>query len=114
MTSINEECRAARAAKAVISTLSTTTRPNSTSLAPLHHAYRIVVLHLSDEGHLNEARRNVGIALSTLIHSQPTPEKIDKAKGAVENWISELRSAVSSGDNQSPRLRPEPLFSGKR
>jgi hypothetical protein len=88
MTSINEECRVAKAAKAVISALSATTRP--TSLAPLHHAYRIAVLHLSNEGPLNEARKNAGIALSTLIHSQRTPEKIDNAKGAVEDWINQL------------------------
>jgi hypothetical protein len=92
MTSINEECRVAKAAKAVIGALSPTTRPNSTTLAPLHHAYRIAVLHLSNEGPLNEARKNAGIALSTLIHSQPTPEKIDKAKSAVEEWISQLRN----------------------
>jgi hypothetical protein len=92
MVTINEECRAAKAAKAVISTLSTTTRPNSRSLAPLHHAYRVAVLHLSNEGPLNEARKNAGIALSTLIHSQPTPEKIDKARGAVEEWINQLHS----------------------
>jgi hypothetical protein len=93
MVSINEECRAAKAAKAVISTLSTTTRPNSKSLTPLHHAYRIAVLHLSNEGPLNEARRKVAVALSTLIHSQPTPEKINKAKGAVEEWIIQLGKA---------------------
>ena len=93
MVGINEECRAAKAAKAVISTLSTTTRPNSKSLTPLHHAYRIAVLHLSNEGPLNEARRKVAVALSTLIHSQPTPEKINKAKGAVEEWIIQLGKA---------------------
>jgi hypothetical protein len=93
MTNTNEECRAAKAAKAVISTLSATTRPNSKSLTPLHHAYRIAVLHLSNEGPLNEARRKVAVALSTLLHSQPTPEKIDKAKSAVEAWINQLRAA---------------------
>ena len=92
MVSINE-LKAAKAAKAVISTLSATTRPNSKSLAPLHHAYRIAVLHLSNEGPLNQARRKVAIALSALIHSQPTPEKIDKAKGAVEDWINQLGKA---------------------
>jgi hypothetical protein len=93
MVHIQEELKAAKAAKAVISTLSPTTRPNSTSLAPLHHAYRIAVLHLSNESPLNEARKNAGVALSTLIHSQPTQEKIDKAKGAVEGWINRLRAA---------------------
>jgi len=89
MVSINE-LKAAKAAKAVISTLSPTTRP--ATLAPLHHAYRIAVLNLSNEGPLNEARRKVAIALSSLIHSQPTPEKVEKAKGAVEEWINQLRT----------------------
>jgi hypothetical protein len=90
MTSIDKELEAAKAAKAVISALSATTRP---SLAPLHHAYRIAVLHLSNEGPLNEVRKDAGIALSALVHSRPTPEKIDKAKSAVEEWIRQLGKA---------------------
>jgi hypothetical protein len=91
MTSINKELEAAKAAKAVISTLSATTKP---SLTPLHHAYRIAVMYLSTEGPLNEARREVAVALSALVHSQPTPEKIDKAKSAVAEWINQLRSTA--------------------
>jgi hypothetical protein len=91
MTSISEECRVAKDAKAAIGALSATTR--RTTLAPLHHAYRVAVLHLSNEGPLNEARKNAGFALSTLLHSQRTPEKIDKAKGAVEEWINRLRTS---------------------
>ena len=89
MTSINKELEAAKAAKVVIGTLSATTRP---SLASLHHAYHVAVLHLSDEGPLNEARRNVAVALSALLHSEPTPGKIEKAKTAVEEWINQLRA----------------------
>ena len=88
MTSIDKELEAAKAAEAVISTLSATTRP---SLTPLHYA--IAVLDLSDEGPLDEARKDAGIALSVLVHSQPTPEKIDKAKSAVEEWIRQLGKA---------------------
>ena len=51
-------------------------------------------MYLSTEGPLNEARREVAVALSALLHSQPTPEKIDKAKGAVEEWINQLRSTA--------------------
>jgi len=40
----------------------------------------------------NEARGNVGIALSNLMHGPPTPEKIEKAKGAVEEWLKRLAS----------------------
>ena len=90
MTSIDKELEAAKAARAVIGTLSATTKP---SLSPLHHAYRIAVLHLSDKGPLNEARKDAGIALSALVHSQPTPDKIDKAKSAVAEWIKELEAA---------------------
>jgi hypothetical protein len=89
MTSIDKELEAAKAAKAVVSTLSATTKP---SLAPLHHAYRIAVMYLSTEGPLNEARREVAVALSALLHSRPTPEKIDKAKSAVAEWIKQLRA----------------------
>jgi hypothetical protein len=89
MTSINKELEAAKAAKAVISTLSATPRP---SLTPLHHAYRIAVLYVSNKSPLNQARKNAGIALSSLIHSRPTPEKIDKAKSAVAEWIKQLRA----------------------
>ena len=92
MASIEEELRTAKAAKAVISTLSTTIF-TSKSFAPLQHAYRIAVLHLSNEGPLDEARRNVGIALSNLMHRPMAQEKIDKAKGAVDEWISQLRAA---------------------
>jgi hypothetical protein len=58
MTSINEESGVAKAAKAVISTLSTTAKPNSTTWAPLHHAYRIAVLRLSNKALSTEARKN--------------------------------------------------------
>jgi hypothetical protein len=89
MTSISKELEAAKAARAIISTLSATTRP---SLAPLYHAYRIAVLYLANEGPLNQARKNAGVALSALLHSQPTEEKIAKAKSAVEEWIKQLRA----------------------
>jgi hypothetical protein len=42
---------------------------------------------------LNEARANVGIALSNLMHSLPTPEKIAKANSAMDGWIKELEAA---------------------
>jgi hypothetical protein len=43
---------------------------------------------------LNEARANVGIALSILIHGMPTQEKIDKAKFAIDVWIRELEGSL--------------------
>jgi hypothetical protein len=48
------------------------------------------------EGPLNEARDEIGAALSILIRaledSSLTTEKIDRAKGAVEEWIDQLRT----------------------
>jgi hypothetical protein len=91
MTSVNEEKRAAKAARAVIRALSTTT-VNSVSLVPLRHAYRHAVLNLSSEGPLNEARKEVGIALANLIHHPKAQDKIDKAKVAVEEWMQQLHA----------------------
>jgi hypothetical protein len=74
MTSINKELEAAKAAKAVISTLSATKR---SSLTPLHHAYRIAVLHLSNEGPLNEARQKRR-SCALRFNPQPTDSREDR------------------------------------
>jgi hypothetical protein len=91
MVSISEELKAAKAAKAAIDTLSASA-PDRKLLPTLRNAHRIAVIHLSSEGPLNEARGKAGIALSNLMHWPPTPEKIEKAKGAVEEWINQLRT----------------------
>ena len=44
----------------------------------------------SNEGPLNEARQEVVIALSDLIHGPPTQEKIERAKDAIDIWVVEL------------------------
>ena len=94
MVSIDEEFQAAKAAQAAIKVLLTTTF-NSTVVKTLRKANQAAILNLSSGGALNEARRNVGIALSNLIHGPPTPEKIEKAKGAVEEWLKRLASKGS-------------------
>ena len=43
---------------------------------------------------MDEARANVGIALSNVIHGMPTQEKIDKAKRAIEAWMRELEGSL--------------------
>jgi hypothetical protein len=96
MVHINEELKAVKAAKAAINALSTAT-PKSAVVATLRKSNHVAVLNLSSGGALNEARGNVGIALSNLIdqHGPPTPERIDKAKRAIDAWIKELeRSSV--------------------
>ena len=89
MVSVDEELKAAKAAKAAIDALLITTR-KSEVLATLSKAKRCAVLNLSSGGNLNEARANVGIALSGVMHSRPTQEKIDKTRAAINDWIREL------------------------
>jgi dihydroxyacetone kinase-like predicted kinase len=95
MVSINEELKAAKAAKAAIDFLLTAT-PKPAVLATLNKAKYAAVLNLSSGGFLNEARGNVGIALSNVIHGIPTQEKIDKAKRAIETWIRELEASPAA------------------
>jgi hypothetical protein len=97
MVSINEELKAAKAAKAAINALSMAT-PKSAVLATLGKAKNAAILNLSSGGALNEARTYVGIALSNLIHDHgpPTPQSIDKAKRAIEAWIWELEASPAA------------------
>ena len=91
MISIEEELKAAKAAKAAINVLLTTT-PKSVRCCNAQQGQSCCNLKPVKRRSLNEARGNVGIALSNLLHGQPTPEKIDKAKVAVDAWINQLRT----------------------
>jgi hypothetical protein len=93
MASIDEELRAAKAAKAAIDVLLTTPTPKSAVAATIRTANTAAVVNLGRGGALNDARVNVGIALSTLIDRPPTPERINNAKAAIEAWIKELEAA---------------------
>ena len=95
MVHINEELKAAKAAKAAINDLLRAT-PKSAVLATLGKANNAAILNLSSGGALNEARAKVGIALSNVIHGMPTQEKIDKAKSAIEAWIRELEASPAA------------------
>jgi hypothetical protein len=86
------EIKTAKAAKAAIDAL-LTAKPKSAVLATLRTANHVAVVNLSSGGALNEARANVGIALSNLTHGPLVPEKIDKAKRAIEAWIKELEAS---------------------
>ena len=89
---MGEELKAAKAAKAVISVLSAIT-PRSAVATTIRTAIDAAVLALGSGGALNEARTNVGIALSNLMVGPPTPERMDKAKTAIDAWIKELEAA---------------------
>ena len=91
MVSVDEELKAAKAAKAAINALAAR---KSEGLTTLKHAYRVAVLNLSGEELLNEARGRVGIALSNIMHGQPTEEKINKAKSAIDTWIANLERSL--------------------
>ena len=96
MTSINKELEAAKAAKAALNAWLPTT-PKSAITAALRQANTVAILNfLRQRGAadaLNEARKNVGVALSTLFDRPFKQEKIDNAKSVVENWIKELEEA---------------------
>ena len=94
MVSINKELEAAKAAKAAIDALSTSTK--SAVLATLVKAKHAAVFNLSSGAALNEARSKVAIALSIIMHGLPTPKKIDKAKRAIEAWIRELEASPAA------------------
>ena len=92
MASIKEELQAAKEAKAMVGAL--LTRPISTVSAELRKAKTIAVVNLGGGGGaLNEARANVGIALSNLMDRPPMPEGINNAKAAIDAWIRELEAA---------------------
>jgi hypothetical protein len=91
------EIKIAKAAKAAIDVL-LSAKPKSAVLATLRTANHVAVVNLSSGGALNEARANVGIALSNLIHEHgpPAPEKIEKANRAIEAWIKEIEASAAS------------------
>jgi hypothetical protein len=92
MGEINEELAAAEAAKTAIDDLAKATA-KSVPLATIKAARQAAILNFSSGGDLNDARGRVGIALSNILDGQPTQEKIDRAKSAIEVWIWELKAA---------------------
>jgi hypothetical protein len=92
MVSIAKQLEAAQAAKTAVNTLSIRTSKTSISTA-LRRANLAAIQNLGKGGALNEARVNVGIAISNLIDGSPTPERIEKTKGVIDAWIKELEAA---------------------
>jgi hypothetical protein len=80
MVIVYEELKAAKAAKAAIDALLTTTR-KPVVLATLGRAKHCAVLNLSSGGTLNEARAKAGIALSGVMHSRPNAREDRQGEG---------------------------------
>jgi hypothetical protein len=89
---MDDELKAAKAAKAAVNDLMRATA-KSGPLAAIRAARQAAILNLSSEGSLNDARGRVGIALGNVMDGLPTQEKIDKAKSAIDVWIWELEAA---------------------
>ena len=96
MIGINEELKAIEAARAVLSP-----NPNSNAtikvLRQAKYVAALAMTTLPSDKPLNDARHAVVITLSDLVHAletDPTPqqEKIDKAKGAIRNLVSDLKA----------------------
>jgi hypothetical protein len=97
MVSIEEELKAAEAAKAALSTLSAAPLSEAT-IKTLRDTRGTAIRAMSvfpSEALLNDARYNAGMAVSDLATNPPTAEMINKAKVAVEEWIKCLTSKKS-------------------
>jgi len=93
MTTDEQELKTAEAAKETLSAL-------DISPATLRDTKDTAIRAMSvfpNEAPLNDARLTVGLAFHELIQTlkdgQPPKEKIDRAKGAVEEWINQLCQA---------------------
>ena len=84
MVMIDEELEAAKAAQAVISTLSTSAL-NSNVVAALRSAASVATNAITTFS--SEGPHTVGIALPDLIRGPLTQEKIDNAEGAIGVWM---------------------------
>jgi hypothetical protein len=91
MAGIGEELKLARQAKAVIEA-----KPRKETLAVLRKANILAAAQMttfSSAGPLNDARHKLGLALPPVMQAQPSQDKIDNAKAAIEAWINELEAA---------------------
>jgi hypothetical protein len=97
LVGINEELKAAEAAKAALST-----NPNGKeTIRVLREAKYIAALAMTtspSDKPFNDARHAVVVTLSDLVHALETDptaqqEKIDKAKGAIRNLVWDLKAS---------------------
>ena len=112
MIGIDQELSVAKSAKAAIDALSTT-GPNSSIVETLRHARDLAASAMTflGEGPLNDGRDKIGITFSILIRAlgdgDPTREKIEDAKGAVEDWMKLLDGATPRSEPKIQRRRSQ-------
>ena len=94
MATLEEELKLAKQAKVVIERKSRT----ETTVEVLRKANQMAAAQMttfSSEGPLNDARHKLGLALPViraLEEGQPSQDKIDNAKSAIEDWMRLLKS----------------------
>ena len=95
MATIEEELKLAKQAKVVIER-----KPRTETIEVLHKAIQMATAQMttmSSAGRLNDARHKLGIVLPPVIkeleQGEPSQDKIDKAKAAIDVWIKELVAA---------------------
>ena len=112
MVGIDEELSVAKSANAAIDALSTE-GPNPSIVETLRHARDVATSAMTflGEGPLNDQRDKIGIAFSILIRalgdSSLTREKIENAKGAIEDWMKLLEGATPSSEPKVLRRRSQ-------
>jgi hypothetical protein len=112
MVGIDEELSVAKSANAAIDALSTVA-PNPSIVETLRHARDVAARAMTflGEGPLNAERDRIGIAFSILIRalgdSSLTREKIENAKGAIEDWMKLLEGATPRSEQEILRRRSQ-------
>jgi len=94
MPTIEEELALAKQAKVVIEG-----KPRKEAIEVLRKVIQMAAAQMttfSSEGPLNDARHKLGLVLPPVIRAleegQPSQDKIDKAKGAIEDWMRLLKA----------------------
>ena len=112
MVGIDKELSVAKSAKAAIDALSTL-GPNPSIVETLRHARDVAASAMTflGDGPLNDERDKIGIAFSILIRalgdSGLTREKIENAKGAIEDWMKLLEGATPRSEPKALRRRSQ-------
>ena len=112
MVGIDEELSVAKSAKAAIDALSTL-GPNPSIVETLRRARDVAASAMTflGDGPLNDERDKIGITFSILIRalgdSSLTREKIENAKGVIEDWMKLLEGATPGSGPKVLRRRSQ-------